>query len=76
MIYYLKLVVLIKAQNQTKPIKNKKKVDTLEGLNALYGGRETVFNVFQSEIFLSQTTKATSNPNMLAPYIRIPCLWS
>ena len=46
MIYYLKLVVLIKAQNQTKPIKNKKKVDTLEGLNALYGGRETVFSVF------------------------------
>lgn len=74
MIYYLKLVVLIKAQNQRKPIKNKKKVDTLEGLNALYGGRETVFNVFQSEIFLSQTTKGTSNPNMLAPYIRIPCL--
>ena len=76
MIYYLKLVVLIKAQNQTKPIKNKKKVDTLEGLNALYGGRERVFNVFQSEIFLSQTTKGTSTPNMLAPYIRIPCLWS
>ena len=76
MIYYLKLVVLIKAQNQTKPIKNKKKVDTLEGLNALYGGRERVFNVFQSEIFLSQTTKGTTNPNMLTPYICIPRLWS
>ena len=76
MIYYLKLVVLIKSQNQTKPIKNKQKVDTLEGLNALYGGREMVFNVFQSEIFLSQTTKDTTNPNMLTPYICIPRLWS
>lgn len=71
MIYYLKLVVLIKTQNQTKSIKNKQKVDTLEGLNAFYGGREMVFNVFQSEIFLSQTTEGTGNPNMLACS---PCL--
>ena len=71
MIYYLKLVVLIKTQNQTKPIKNKQKVDTLEGLNAFYGGRQMVFNVFQSEIFLSQTTEGTGNPNMLACS---PCL--
>ena len=44
MIYYLKLVILIKTQNQKTIGKKRQKRDTIDSLGALYDGREMVLN--------------------------------
>ena len=64
-IYYLKLVIWIKTQNQDILIKKAKR-DTLESLYALYEGREMVLNVFKSGIFEMFSFEGTCNPDMVA----------
>ena len=55
-IYYLKLLISIKTQNQKMLVKQSKK-DTLDSLNALFEGRKMVLNTFQSGILRLHTSK-------------------
>ena len=67
-IYYLKLLISLKTQNQ-KILVNKNKKDTLERLNALYKGREMALSAFKNRLFPLNPTEGISNPEMPA---RIP----
>ena len=55
-IYYLKLLISTKTQNQKMLVKQSKK-DTLDSLNALFEGRKMVLNTFQSGILRLHTRK-------------------
>ena len=65
MIYYLKLMISIKTQNQKILVRKSKNKDTIDSLNDFYKGREIALNAFKSGIFSLQALKGTSNLGIL-----------